>query len=56
MFFPTQVLPSDPTGELEKLKSFIKENADICKWVGITLLVVQVSIIPKLQCFLVCFC
>ncbi|KAJ8435282.1 hypothetical protein Cgig2_030037 [Carnegiea gigantea] len=36
-----KVLPSDPTGELEKLKSFLQENADICKWVGITLLVVQ---------------
>lgn len=36
-----KVLPSDPTGELEKIKSFVQENADICKWVGITLLVVQ---------------
>lgn len=36
-----KVLPFDPTGELEKIKSFVQENADICKWVGITLLVVQ---------------
>uniref|UniRef100_A0A803LAG5 Tetraspanin-18 n=1 Tax=Chenopodium quinoa TaxID=63459 RepID=A0A803LAG5_CHEQI len=34
-------LPYDPTGELEKLKSFVKENIDICKWLGLTLLSVQ---------------
>lgn len=34
-------LPYDPTGELEKLRSFVEANADICKWAGITLLVIQ---------------
>ncbi|KNA23295.1 hypothetical protein SOVF_025920 [Spinacia oleracea] len=34
-------LPYDPTGELEKLKSFVEENVDICKWLGLTLLSVQ---------------
>lgn len=36
-------LPSDSTGELHKLVSFIEENADICKWIGIALLVIQAS-------------
>lgn len=37
-----QDLPYDPTGELEKLRSFVEENVDICKWLGLTLLTVQV--------------
>uniref|UniRef100_A0A803M916 Uncharacterized protein n=1 Tax=Chenopodium quinoa TaxID=63459 RepID=A0A803M916_CHEQI len=34
-------LPYDPTGELEKLKFFVKENIDVCKWLGLTFLSVQ---------------
>lgn len=34
-------LPFDPTGELQSLKSFIEDNLDMCKWVGITVVVVQ---------------
>ncbi|KDP26433.1 hypothetical protein JCGZ_17591 [Jatropha curcas] len=34
-------IPFDPTGELQTLKSFIEDNVDICKWVGITVLTVQ---------------
>ncbi|XP_015892130.3 tetraspanin-18 isoform X2 [Ziziphus jujuba] len=34
-------LPFDPTGELQSLRSFIEANVDICKWVGITVLVIQ---------------
>ncbi|KAF1880006.1 hypothetical protein Lal_00022133 [Lupinus albus] len=34
-------LPVDPTGQLEILLSFIEENLDICKWVGIVVLVIQ---------------
>lgn len=37
-----KVLPYDPTGELNRLKVFIMENADLCKWVGIALLASQV--------------
>ncbi|KAI4341619.1 hypothetical protein MLD38_026319 [Melastoma candidum] len=36
-----QDLPSDPTGELDSLLSFIHSNADICKWIGIAVLAVQ---------------
>ncbi|KAL1330050.1 hypothetical protein HN51_047215 [Arachis hypogaea] len=36
-------LPIDPTGQLDSLKSFIKENMDICEWVGIAVLVIQAS-------------
>ncbi|KAG2719415.1 hypothetical protein I3843_03G256000 [Carya illinoinensis] len=34
-------LPFDPTGELESLLSFIEENIDICKWVGIAVVAIQ---------------
>lgn len=41
-FYIVQDLPYDPTGELEKLKLFVEENADICMLLGIALLTVQV--------------
>ncbi|CAH8361195.1 unnamed protein product [Eruca vesicaria subsp. sativa] len=34
-------LPYDPTGELNSLRAFIEENIDICKWVGVAVVVVQ---------------
>ncbi|XP_027365571.1 tetraspanin-18 isoform X2 [Abrus precatorius] len=34
-------LPIDPTGQLDSLRSFIENNLDICRWVGIAVLVVQ---------------
>ncbi|OIV93442.1 hypothetical protein TanjilG_10074 [Lupinus angustifolius] len=34
-------LPIDPTGQLDSLRYFIEENIDICKWVGILVLVIQ---------------
>lgn len=34
-------LPFDPTGELDSLRSFIEHNLDICKWVGISVLIIQ---------------
>ncbi|XVE72824.1 hypothetical protein DITRI_Ditri11bG0069500 [Diplodiscus trichospermus] len=34
-------LPFDPTGELDSLRSFIEDNIDICKWVGISVVIVQ---------------
>lgn len=34
-------LPFDPTGELDSLRYFIEDNVDICKWVGITVVVIQ---------------
>ncbi|KAF7818500.1 tetraspanin-18-like isoform X1 [Senna tora] len=34
-------LPFDPTGELQSLRSFIEDNIDVCKWVGIAVVVVQ---------------
>ncbi|KAJ1390334.1 putative tetraspanin-18-like [Sesbania bispinosa] len=37
-------LPIDPTGQLESLRSFIEDNLDICQWVGIAVLVIQVKV------------
>ncbi|XP_058771021.1 tetraspanin-20-like [Vicia villosa] len=34
-------IPVEPTGQLESLRSFIEDNQDICRWVGIAVLVVQ---------------
>ncbi|MCI01996.1 tetraspanin family protein, partial [Trifolium medium] len=34
-------LPVDPTGQIESIRSFIEDNQDICRWVGIVVLIVQ---------------
>ncbi|XP_039034871.1 tetraspanin-20-like [Hibiscus syriacus] len=34
-------IPFDPTGELDNLRTFIEDNIDICKWVGISVLIIQ---------------
>eukprot|EP00249_Psilotum_nudum_P031429 c4546_g1_i1 orf=337-1317(-) len=36
-----QDIPDDPTGQFDNLKNFVEENFDICKWVGLVVLVVQ---------------
>ncbi|KAH6764019.1 hAT dimerization domain-containing protein / transposase-like protein [Perilla frutescens var. frutescens] len=33
--------PTDSTGNLDQLKEFVKDNFDICKWVGLTVVAVQ---------------
>ncbi|CAK9163484.1 unnamed protein product [Ilex paraguariensis] len=35
-------LPFDPTGELYRIRAFIENNVEVCKWVGISLVVIQV--------------
>ncbi|PWA88448.1 Tetraspanin/Peripherin [Artemisia annua] len=35
-------LPEDPTGQLDSIREFIEDNLDICKWVGIVIIVIQV--------------
>ncbi|GLJ06044.1 hypothetical protein SUGI_0030790 [Cryptomeria japonica] len=35
-------IPDDPTGEFESIKKFIKDNVDICKWVGLAIVIIQV--------------
>ncbi|CAI9297382.1 unnamed protein product [Lactuca saligna] len=34
-------LPSDETGEIDRIREFIEANIDFCKWVGITIVVIQ---------------
>lgn len=36
-----QILPSDPTGELDSLLSFIESNIEMCKWIGIAVVAIQ---------------
>ncbi|KAK6120687.1 hypothetical protein DH2020_045568 [Rehmannia glutinosa] len=33
--------PKDPTGNLDHLKDFIKDNFDTCKWIGLTVVALQ---------------
>ncbi|XP_028765559.1 tetraspanin-18 isoform X2 [Neltuma alba] len=33
--------PYDPTGELDSLRAFIADNIDICKWIGLAVLIIQ---------------
>lgn len=33
--------PEDPSGNFHEFRDFIKENFDICKWVGLSILAVQ---------------
>lgn len=35
-------IPFDPTGELDSFRSFIEDNIGICKWVGISIVSIQV--------------
>ncbi|XP_076929156.1 tetraspanin-18-like [Bidens hawaiensis] len=34
-------LPEDPTGGIDSIRKFIEDNVDICKWVGITIILIQ---------------
>ncbi|XP_059660219.1 tetraspanin-18 [Cornus florida] len=34
-------LPFDPTGEVDSFRAFIEDNADVCVWVGNTVLIIQ---------------
>ncbi|PPR92293.1 hypothetical protein GOBAR_AA28378 [Gossypium barbadense] len=34
-------LPFDPTGEIDSFRSFVEDNVDICKWVGISVVIIQ---------------
>jgi len=33
--------PEDPTGQFDQVNNFVRENFDICKWVGLVVLVLQ---------------
>lgn len=37
-----QDLPDDPTGQLDKVEKFVEDNLDICKWVALGVLIVEV--------------
>lgn len=41
-----QDLPADSTGELAHLRAFIEEHMDVCKWVGIAVIIIQVGSVP----------
>ncbi|KAK4344699.1 hypothetical protein RND71_034875 [Anisodus tanguticus] len=40
-------LPMDPTGELHSLRTFIEQNMDVCKWIGIVVVVIQAERLGK---------
>lgn len=37
-----QDLPAESTGELDHLRAFMEENMDVCKWVAIAVITIQV--------------
>lgn len=47
-FSPTlyQDFPEDTTGNLDKLRNFVNNNFDICKWIGLTVVAFQVYSFP----------
>ncbi|RWW16567.1 hypothetical protein GW17_00019538 [Ensete ventricosum] len=38
-----QDLPYDSTGELKRVRSFVEDNMDTCKWVAVGVIIIQVS-------------
>lgn len=38
-----QDLPYDSTGELKRVRAFIEDNMDTCKWVALGVIIIQVS-------------
>jgi hypothetical protein len=41
--FGMQDIPEDPTGELDKVQKFVLDNLDICKWVSLGVVLLEVS-------------
>ena len=41
-------LPEDLTGQLDSIREFIEDKLDICKWVGIVIIVIQVRCLSDL--------
>lgn len=40
-----QDLPDDPTGQLDKVEQFVKDNINICKWVALGVVIVEVILV-----------
>jgi hypothetical protein len=51
-----QDLPDDPTGELDKVQKFVEENLDICKWVALSVVVLEVSNFLPIFCCMIALC
>ncbi len=49
-------MPDDPTGELDKVQKFVEENLDICKWVALSVVVLEVSNFLPIFCCLIALC
>jgi hypothetical protein len=45
-----QDIPDDPTGELDKVEAFVEDNLNICKWVALAVVGMEVSK-KNLVCF-----
>lgn len=43
MVFGKQDIPEDPTGELDKVQKFVLDNLNICKWVSLGVILLEVS-------------
>lgn len=43
LFLDHQDFPEDGTGRFDDLKNFVKSNFEMCKWIGLGIVGVQVS-------------
>lgn len=43
LFYLNQDFPADQTGNFNELKNFVRSNFRICKWIGLSIVSVQVS-------------
>jgi hypothetical protein len=48
--FGMQDIPEDPTGELDKVQKFVLDNLDICKWVSLGVVLLEVSADLAIPC------
>jgi len=46
LFCPTwrQDFPKDPSGSFDQFKGFIRSSFELCKWIGLSIVSVQVSL------------
>lgn len=45
-----QDFPEDPSGSFTQFKDFIRSNFQFCKWIGLSIVFVQVSLCPPSLC------
>ena len=50
-FYVNQDFPEDPSGSFDQFKDFVRSNFNICKWIGLSIVTVQVSLCQLSECY-----